>query len=604
MAQAAALVDEVRRFVKKLEARVSAKNAATALGRLAPLARDAVGHHVLVMAAYADAFRLAALALAADSKFSNNEQARLAPLLDEVVRRFARSRRAYAEFVSGSDVDIVKAVQFFVSDAKAFGFACKPTRMAGLEVCRNLDKQGGGGAFEAEYRQLLGRLIDWMCDEESDSGVADRLRREVDAAADVTDVAVAAVVDSLLPDLTAVRIGCEARLFQEVLEIPAAEEVVGSFDAVRKFSETRSEMLREGVRVSKRILPKVMGTVSRLREVIGDDIPCEAFVFNQPTVNAFVTLHDDMAIVGLSSEAIHQLTGPGELEFVIGHELGHVLFGHIRLPAEAVLRRPGLTVREAMRIRAWQRAQEISADRVGLHLCGSLEGATKAFFKLQAGVSLAEHSFDLDEFAGQWEQLAAEITSLGQRDLWDCSHPVSPLRVRAMAMHWAAWQKPEKERQAALIDADEAIERMLAMLDPSGVCDRTSGSDALLAPFYFWGGLYVAMADGDLASVEVQRLQELAPPGFDPAEPFRLAKASPEVCIKKFEEDLGSRRRKLSAIELYRIISGVLDVACIDGDLSNAERRRLREVGELLGLHDVACDLVIERYLSGQEKRP
>lgn len=602
MGQAAELVEEVRLFVKKLESRVTAQNAAAALGRYMPLARDGVGHHLLVMAVYGDIFRILAVAIAADSKMSKGEQTRLGPLLDVIVRRFSRYRRAYAEFIVGDGTNCTKAVQFFVSDSKAFGFACKPTRMAGMEICRNIDRLQSGSSLEIEYQSLLDRLIGWVCAEEADGGLAARLRREVEAVGDGTDIAIGAISESLLPDLAAVRIGCETKLFQEVMEIPAVEEVAGSFDAVRKFSEARSGMLRDGVRVSQRILPKVMGTVSRLREVIGHDIPCEAFVFNQPTVNAFVTLHDDMAIVGLSSAAIQQLTGPGELEFVIGHELGHVLFGHIRLPAEAVLRRPGVTVREAMRIRAWQRAQEISADRVGLHLCGSLEAATRAFFKLQAGVSLAEHSFDLGEFTGQWDQLAAEITSLGQRDLWDCSHPVSPLRVRAMAMHWDAWQKAETERQEALLAADEGIERMLAMLDPSGVCDRTAGSDALLASFYFWGGLYVAMADGDLAAVEIQRLQELAPPGFDSAEPFRLAKSNPETCIKKFEEDLGNRRRKLSAIELFRIMSGVLDVACSDGDLSSAERRRLRDIGELLGLHDVACDLVVERYLSGQEK--
>jgi uncharacterized tellurite resistance protein B-like protein len=602
MGKPAELVEQVRQFVKKLENGVTAQTAAVALGRLMPLARDGVGHHVVVMAVYGDVFRLLAIAIAEDSKFSREEQTRVQAILEETVRRFARYRRDYAEFVVGDDANLTKAMQFFVSDTKAFGFACKPTRMAGMNICRNLDKHHGDAALETEYRQLLDRLIDWTCESEADGKSAQRLRRELETSGEASHVEVGAIIDSRLPDLAAVRIHCEAHLFEEVLQFPAAKEVAESYDAVRKVSETRSAMLRDGVRVSKRILPKVMATVSRLREVIGGDVPCEAFVWNQPAVNAFVTLHDDMAIVGLSSAAVHQLTGPGELEFVIGHELGHVLFGHIRIPAEAVLRRPGLTVREAMRIRAWQRAQEISADRVGLHLCGSLEGATRAFFKLQAGVSLAEHSFDTEEFVGQWDQLAAEITSLGQRDLWDCSHPVSPLRVRAMAMHWAAWKKPEPERQAALKDADESIERMLAMLDPSGVCDRTSGSDAILAPFYFWGGLYVAMADGDLSATETERLQELAPPAFDATEPFRLAKSSPEVCIKKFEEDLGSRRRKLSAIELFRIMSGVLDVACSDGDLSSAERRRLRDVGELLGLHDVACELVIDRYLSGQEK--
>jgi len=78
MGQAAGLLDELRQFVKKLEGRVTAQTAAAALGRFMPLARDGVGHHVL------------------DAKFSRDEQTRLGPLLDEILRRFSRYRRAYA----------------------------------------------------------------------------------------------------------------------------------------------------------------------------------------------------------------------------------------------------------------------------------------------------------------------------------------------------------------------------------------------------------------------------------------------------------------------------------------------------------------------------
>jgi uncharacterized tellurite resistance protein B-like protein len=42
----------------------------------------------------------------------------------------------------------------------------------------------------------------------------------------------------------------------------------------------------------------------------------------------------------------------------------------------------------------------------------------------------------------------------------------------------------------------------------------------------------------------------------------------------------------------------VLDVACADERLSDAEKLRVHEVGELIGLHGVACDLVIDRYLN------
>ncbi len=139
---------------------------------------------------------------------------------------------------------------------------------------------------------------------------------------------------------------------------------------------------------------------------------------------------------------------------------------------------------------------------------------------------------------------------------------------------------------------------MLAMMDPSDICDQTAGSDTMLAPFYFWGGLYVATADGGLVDPELQRLLDLAPPGFDTDESFTAVKARPEACMERFRQDLESRRRKLSAIELYRIMSGVLDVACADGTLSDAERMRVREVGAAIGLREMSCDLVVERYIS------
>jgi uncharacterized tellurite resistance protein B-like protein len=68
--------------------------------------------------------------------------------------------------------------------------------------------------------------------------------------------------------------------------------------------------------------------------------------------------------------------------------------------------------------------------------------------------------------------------------------------------------------------------------------------------------------------------------------------------MERFRQDLEGRRRKLSAIELYRIMSGVLDVACADGTLSDAERMRVREVGAAIGLREMSCDLVVERYIS------
>lgn len=595
-------IETFRQGVKELRSRLCAvitpQSAPQVLGKLATLAKDGVGHHLVELAIYGDVLRLVAIAAAADSTLTDDERTKLGPFLGDVLRRFSRYRRDYEVFVSAKGADFIGAVRHYLADTKVFGFECRPTRMAGLAICRNADQLGGRGGFEDEYRCLLRGLTGAIAGASSGKGVEERLLRELSAHHDALADDVAPAIVSQLPDLARLRIACETELYDEVTAIPTVKEVAGTFDAVRRLSEARCGLLRNGVRVTPKILPKVMNTVARLRHVIGDGIPCEAYVFSEPVINAFVTLQDDVAIIGLSSAAVQQLTGPGELEFVLGHELGHVLFGHVALHAGALLKSGRLTVRQAMRVRAWERAAEISADRVGLHVCGSLQNAVASFFKLQAGVSLVEHSFDLDEFSGQWDELAAEITALGQRDMWDCSHPVGPLRVRAMVMNWEAWNTAGDDRDRAVADADEAIRRMLAMMDPSEICDETTGSDAMLAPFYFWGGLHVAMADGALGDAESRRLLELAPPGFAAEESFAAVKAAPGTCLERFRQDLAGRRRKLSALELYRIMSGVLDVACADGTLGDAERVRLREVAAAIGLRDMACDLVVERYLS------
>ena len=564
---------------------------------LLPLAKDGVGHFLVEMSLYGDFLRLLADAGTANAGLPQATQDGADLFAWELFKQIARYRREYAQIVGQENRQLAAAVDLFRKDRKAFGYACEQTRMAGLDLCRRADALQTLHACTSDYRKIMAAYA------ESLMPGSEAAPRRATILATVESLAPAKegmpLSASRLPELRQIRIACEADLYEELMALPIVQEMVGTFDSVRKLSEARCGMLQDGVKVSSRILPRVAATVDRLRTVIGDETPCEAYVFSRPDIQAFVTLQDDVALIGLSSGAVQQLAGPGELEFVLGHELGHVLFKHGLLPDHALLKSGRLTVRQAMRVRAWERAAEISADRVGLLVCGSLQSAAASFFKLIAGVSLQDHSFDLNEFSGQWDELSSEITALGQRELWDCSHPLAPLRMRAMVMFWEAWNdRSLTDRDAALRANDESVRRMLTMMDPSEVCDETTGSDTLLAPFFFWGGLYVAMADGELSAKERKRLLELAPPGFQVGDPFTIAKTNPNKGLEQFKGDLESRRRKFSAIELYRIMAGVLSVACADGEISQPEQQRVHEIGAAIGLHDVACDLVIQRYLS------
>src|SRR6185436_14467357 len=115
-------------------------------------------------------------------------------------------------------------------------------------------------------------------------------------------------------------------------------------------------------------------------------------------------------------------------------------------------------------------------------------------FKAASGVVTPAVVVSATRFASQWQRLLDEVIGDGARDFWQVSHPFPPLRMRAMLLFWEAWRDGAGE--TALSEPNQAIERMLAMMDPAAA-ERTL-HDPILSGFFFWGGLHVALAGGAL----------------------------------------------------------------------------------------------------------
>jgi len=244
-----------------------------------------------------------------------------------------------------------------------------------------------------------------------------------------------------------------------------------------------------------------------------------------------------------------------------------------------------------MRVRAWQRASEISADRVGLLVCGSIEAAAQAVFKAASGIVAHGVVVSPQNLAAQWRRLVDEVIDEGQRDLWQVSHPFPPLRMQAMLSFWDACQSATP---SVLEAANQEVDRMLAMMDPSGADGALR--DPVLSAFFFWGGLYVALADLSIHPEERRRLQSIAPPDVAFMDALRNGLEQPTLCLQRFSKANEMRRQKLTAVELHRILYGLIDVASADGHVTPEEMRRLREVAQLLGVSSAACDVIVAQY--------
>jgi len=174
----------------------------------------------------------------------------------------------------------------------------------------------------------------------------------------------------------------------------------------------------------------------------------EVFVVNQPHVGA-MALGMDRPFIVLNTATVDLMT-PDELQFVIGHEVGHVASGHavyrtllyhlLQLASRVAWIPLGvLGVRAIVAaLEEWARKSELSADRAGLLVVQDPDVALRALMKLAGGAHLAE--MDVAAFLDQ----AAEYDGAGDvRDsvlkllaLQGQTHPFAVLR--AAELHkWA-----------------------------------------------------------------------------------------------------------------------------------------------------------------------
>jgi hypothetical protein len=250
--------------------------------------------------------------------------------------------------------------------------------------------------------------------------------------------------------------------------------------------------LAQHVRVGERVLPKLFRATREVEARLGLREELTVFVYASPEINAYVCsgTSDGRILVFVASSLLTALTYD-EWHFVIGHELGHNIYGHHRYPRPGH-GEPNLRVLELMR------AAEISADRAGLIACGNVETTLRAMLKVASG--LDERLLDVD--IGDYMRQLAELRDLsGNERNWHSTHPPFPVRVRAVLRCDTLLREAAAAGDPASLVAavDEAVARDL--------CSSTYGSDGQAfqeeaTAAAFWQTAETACRDGVFSTVE------------------------------------------------------------------------------------------------------
>jgi len=201
----------------------------------------------------------------------------------------------------------------------------------------------------------------------------------------------------------------------------ALRKVTGFDFVVRKLfgfvgdRSLRLAFLATSVRVTERQFPKVHASYMEACEILDVHPPPPLFISQTPIVNAGAIGIDEPFIV-INSGAV-SLMNEEELQFILAHELGHVLSEHVlyktmirlmmRLSIVALSVPLGGAALFAVlaALLEWDRKSELSADRAGLLVCQNPDVAFRTHMKLAGGGKTSEMS--VDEFLAQAKEYEA-----------------------------------------------------------------------------------------------------------------------------------------------------------------------------------------------------
>lgn len=337
-----------------------------------------------------------------------------------------------------------------------------------------------------------------------------------------------------LPRLSRDRIGALRYLYDVA---PPQSLRLSSEGARSRNRALRSRLMRESVQVVPELFPQLSELVGRIGDVF-PAVPCEVFVISDPSLNAWCVTGKGRApsLIALHSGLV-SLLDLEELAFVLGHEIGHALFGHGNLSD----REDGGSVHNPAVLAALSRAGEISADRMGRCLTKDAPAAYRAMLKMTAGVAGRHLRPDIGAFLQQLRRAPLDPS----RSSSFRTHPL--LAVRCRALLWfemsATWEELHGRADSGALDIADVEARIERDLAHSMGFSHAVSSESALASAGLWASVYLFTMDRRFSTGEQELLRQYY--GRD------VAGTAIEIAAEKGPEEIWARLRR--ALEHARL---------------------------------------------------
>lgn len=254
----------------------------------------------------------------------------------------------------------------------------------------------------------------------------------------------------------------------------------------------RMELLANSLKVIPEITPDIFDTIEDIIKKLNvDDISIECYIHNDNTMNASCfSLKDDVNIVVVLNSGLVNALRKEELAFVIGHEIGHYLLGHLNYIKEYTEQNHI----QNLSLNRLAQSQEISADRIGFICSGSIENSLRSIIKTVSGLDDKFITRNLHNYLHQLNELDYQKIF----EMYNSTHPIFPVRAKALMLFsmtdkYHEWAKIDKKPPFKIETVDKKITEDLEL---TTLRFETNENKELTEKFKLWFFVKAFTEDG------------------------------------------------------------------------------------------------------------
>lgn len=339
-------------------------------------------------------------------------------------------------------------------------------------------------------------------------------------------------------------------------------------------------------KVSAELAPRIHAVCRTVLERLQFTENVEFFIESSASLNcgAMHRLEDDQPHLVVMTSALVERFTDQELQFVLGHEIGHLVSRIADLRQVVGFVYPPDMAMTAMlkdKLETWEKLAELSADRFGYLAAPDFDTCLAVFFKLSSGLDAQRIACDPAAYRASLDEVLAYFRTAGA-DL-PTSHPINPIRLKALE-HFSASRLCRDLRDGREPKEDVELKKQVDELVEIILTKGTSSLSEARKQIVATAGYMIASADGDVSAEEMENiLTVLASGSHFPRHALDVILGGKDPMKVFF--DAVRRVLEVNPGERLAIFGYLIDVALSDRRLRQAEVDLLfRMGGDLFGL--------------------